>query len=107
MSKKTQSRALTAAAYGMRQVRHVALNRMPIGLPADCALLYLGKGPHGVAVLLGPVKELNKLPKYFRLRTQAVFDWWAPNGEQPVLVTKDGVVHLVAHPENARVIHKP
>lgn len=89
-----RSRKLTRKSEQL-PVRTVKLNRMPLDVPEDVAKVVIGKGPQGLAVILGPVNELNKLPKGFKLRAQAVFDFWEPNGEQVVLVTKDGVVHLV------------
>lgn len=73
------------------------LNRMPIEIPPDVAIVYLGRNNRGRAVLLGSANNINKLPKSLRAYGQVVFPFWEQSGEQLLLVRSDGSIYLVAH----------
>lgn len=73
------------------------LNQLPLEIPPDVTVTYLGRDSSGRAVLLCPVNKLNNLPKHFRFRVQGVMPLWEPRGEQVVLVRSDGTCYAVIH----------
>lgn len=90
-------RAVTPERYAYAQIRGqvVRLNQMPMPLPPDAVLCYLGRESSGRAVILCPVNKLNSLPDSLSIRVQGLIPGCESNCELPVIVAPNGKIYVV------------
>lgn len=100
-SNRAKSRRVTPKSFDHVQLQGniIRLNRVPLEIPPDTAVGYLGRDSQGRAVILTSVDNVNKFPKSFMHRIQTVLPFWEPSGEQLILVHQTGRVYAVMHSE--------
>lgn len=75
----------------------IRLNKLPLEVPPDAAVVYLGRSSSGGVLVLGTVDNIKKLPKRLKASAQTVLPFWEQSCEQLCLVTSSGKIYAVAH----------